>query len=91
MKTINENYFKNSKTETSQPIQIEDIISKDEQVLFDINDPYFITQKLQEIVIDIKTDIEFSNGLRPEENLGYKTKYTKYNKSINESNTGKSK
>lgn len=46
-------------------------------VLFDIKDPYFITQKLQEIVIDIKTDIEFPNNLRPEENDGYKTKYTK--------------
>ncbi len=49
------------------------------QVLFDIEDPYFITQKLQEIVIDIKTDIEFPNGLRPEENPGYNTQYTKTN------------
>jgi hypothetical protein len=47
------------------------------QILFDIEDPYFITQKLQEIVIDIKTDVEFPNGLRPEENPGYNTKYTK--------------
>ena len=47
------------------------------QILFDIKDPYFITQKLQEIVIDIKTDVEFPNGLRPEENPGYNTKYTK--------------
>lgn len=47
------------------------------QVMFDISDPYFISQKLQEIVIDIKTDIEFPNGLRPEENPGYRTKYTK--------------
>ena len=38
---------------------------------------YFITQKLQEIVIDIKTDIEFPNGLRPGENPGYSTKYIK--------------
>ncbi|MBQ7885211.1 MAG: PH domain-containing protein [Clostridia bacterium] len=43
------------------------------KVLFDINDPYFVTQKLQEIVIDIKTDIEFPNDFRPEENHGYKT------------------
>ena len=57
------------------------------QVLFDISDPYFITQKLQEIVIDIKTDIEFPNGLRPEENPGYKTKYTKYTDSIDSKNT----
>lgn len=53
------------------------------QVLFDIDDPYFITQKLQEIVIDIKTDIEFPNGLRPEENPGYNTQYTKYKEVIN--------
>ena len=59
------------------------------QVLFDISDPYFITQKLQEIVIDIKTDIEFPNGLRPEENPGYKTKYTKYVESIDDSKTNK--
>ena len=54
------------------------IKSKDKsQILFDIDDPYFITQKLQEIVIDIKTDIEFPNGLRPGENPGYSTKYIK--------------
>lgn len=47
------------------------------QVLFDIPDPYFITQKLQEIVIDIKTDIEFPNKLRPDTNPGYITKYEK--------------
>lgn len=56
------------------------------QVLFDISDPYFITQKLQEIVIDIKTDIEFPNGLRPEENPGYNTKYTKHQNSASETN-----
>ena len=44
------------------------------KVLFDIADPYFITQKLQQIVIDIKTDVEFPNALRPEENPGYNTK-----------------
>ncbi len=47
------------------------------QILFDIADPYFITQKLQEIVIDIKTDIEFPNELRPSSNPGYSTQYTK--------------
>ena len=31
-------------------------------VLCDIEDPYFITQKLQEIVLDIKSDIEFPNN-----------------------------
>ena len=42
-------------------------------VLFDIEDPYFITQKLQEIVIDIKTDVQFPNDLRPKTNHGYQT------------------
>ncbi len=45
-------------------------------VLFDIVDPYFITKRLQEIVLDIKTDIEFPNKFRPTENPGYNTKYT---------------
>ena len=48
------------------------------KVLFDIEDPYFITQRLQEIVIDIKSDIEFPNNFRPEENKGYRTVYTSY-------------
>ena len=45
-------------------------------VLFDIDDPYFITQKLQAIVLDIKTDVQFPNALRPKENAGYNTVYT---------------
>ncbi|MBQ4268349.1 MAG: PH domain-containing protein [Clostridia bacterium] len=45
-------------------------------VLFDIDDPYFITQKLQTIVLDIKTDVQFPNALRPNENPGYQTTYT---------------
>ena len=53
------------------------------QPLFDISDPYFITQRLQEIVIDIKTDIEFPNGFRPHENPGYNTKYTNKQKNNN--------
>lgn len=45
------------------------------QVLFDLTDPYFLSQKLQNIVADIKADIQFPNALRPEENGGYRTKY----------------
>lgn len=45
------------------------------QVLYDITDPYFITNKLQKIVNDIKNDIEFPNELRPEVNRGLKTQY----------------
>ena len=44
-------------------------------ILFDLENPYFITQKLQKIVVDIKTDIEYPNNLRPNENNGYNTKY----------------
>lgn len=44
-------------------------------VLFDIENPYFITGKLQKIVADLKTDAFFPNDLRPDENNGYKTDY----------------
>ncbi len=45
------------------------------EVLYDITDPYFILKKLQNIVIDLKTDVFFPNDLRPEENHGFRTKY----------------
>lgn len=48
-------------------------------VLEDIKDPYFIATKLQKIAHDIKTDVLFPNALRPKENKGYNTKYTKNN------------
>lgn len=52
------------------------IVSKNQKiVLEDINDPLFITQKLQAIANDIKTDIYYPNSLRPKENEGYKTEY----------------
>lgn len=41
----------------------------------DIENPYEIYPRLQKIVLDIQTDIEFPNDLRPEENPGYNTKY----------------
>lgn len=46
------------------------------QVLWDIEDPYSVTTKLQKIVNDIKTDTYFPNGLRPDTNEGYRTDYT---------------
>ncbi len=46
-------------------------------VLEDLPDPYFLTEKLQKIVLDIKADIQFPNSMRPEENDGFNTKYTK--------------
>lgn len=52
------------------------IVSKNQKiVLEDINDPLFITQKLQAIANDIKTDIYYPNSLRPKENEGYNTEY----------------
>ncbi len=44
-------------------------------VLYDIKDPYSLSSKLQKIVMDIKTDIEYPNDLRPKENHGYQTTY----------------
>ena len=45
------------------------------QVLYDLEKPYFILDRVQKIVLDLKTDVYFPNNLRPEENSGYKTGY----------------
>ncbi len=44
-------------------------------ILNNIPNPYFYLSKLQEITLDIKTDIFYPNDLRPEENHGYNTRY----------------
>lgn len=44
-------------------------------VLDNIERPYFFLSKLQQITLDIKTDIQYPNGLRPGDNPGYKVKY----------------
>lgn len=44
-------------------------------VLMNIEMPYFFLEKLQKITLDIKTDIQYPNDLRPKENHGYKTDY----------------
>ena len=41
----------------------------------DITDPYEIYPKLQKIVLDMQTDMEFPNAYRPNENPGYTTEY----------------
>lgn len=41
----------------------------------DIEDCYELYPKIQKVVLDIQTDIEFPNNLRPKENDGYNTKY----------------
>ena len=46
-------------------------------VLDDIKSPYIYGDKIQEIVRDLKADMLYPNDLRPSENNGYNTKYTK--------------
>lgn len=41
----------------------------------DVEAPREVYSKLQKIVMDIQTDIEYPNALRPNENPGYTTKY----------------
>lgn len=45
-------------------------------VLYDIENPYLIAAKLQKIVADIKSDMQFPNAYRPSENKGYDSAYT---------------
>ena len=63
-------------------------------VLFDITNPYFITNQLQKIVNDIKLDMNFPNALRPKENHGFNTNYSfdmqdALNKVVNDKNQKK--
>ena len=43
--------------------------------MLDIENPYEIYPKLQKIVLDIQTDVEYPNAYRPSENPGYNTEY----------------
>ena len=45
------------------------------QVLYDLENPYFILERVQKLVLDLKTDVYFPNYLRPGTNSGYNTKY----------------
>jgi hypothetical protein len=42
-----------------------------------IKDPYALFKMFQKTSHDIKTDIEYPNALRPDQNPGYQTKYKK--------------
>ena len=44
-------------------------------VLWDIPNPYKIGRALQKVTTDIKSDINYPNALRPDNNPGYKTGY----------------
>ena len=41
----------------------------------DLEDPFEVYEMVQKIVLDIQTDIEYPNNLRPKENSGYQTEY----------------
>jgi hypothetical protein len=40
-----------------------------------IEDPYQVFKLVKQTSLDIKTDINYPNALRPETNPGYQTKY----------------
>ena len=46
-------------------------------VLWDVENPYNIGNSLQRVTLDIKSDINYPNAIRPESNPGYKTDYTR--------------
>ena len=54
-----------------------DTTDKVKPAFLDVENAYEIYPKLQKVVLDIQTDIEFPNNLRPKENDGYNTKYNK--------------
>ena len=45
------------------------------KAFLDVEDPHEVYTRIQKIVMDIQTDIEFPNAYRPEDNPGYNTKY----------------
>jgi len=44
-----------------------------------IREPYKVFKAVKEVEVDIKTDFNFPNKLRPDENPGYNTEYKKKN------------
>jgi hypothetical protein len=40
-----------------------------------ISNPYEVFKKIKEVSVDIKTDWNYPNAMRPAENPGYKTQY----------------
>ena len=49
--------------------------SSEDTVFFDLENYKEIYNKIQKIVLDMQTDIEYPNAYRPETNPGYNTKY----------------
>lgn len=52
-----------------------DNVRRVSHTFFDIENPQEVYSRLQKIVLDIQTDIEYPNAYRPDENPGYNTKY----------------
>lgn len=44
-------------------------------ILYDISNPYETFKIIQKIILDIQTDMNYPNDLRPKENHGYNTEY----------------
>lgn len=44
-------------------------------MLEDLEEPYQIYERIQKIILDIQTDIEYPNAFRPADNPGYQTDY----------------
>ena len=47
----------------------------DYKTFLDIENPHQVYARVQKIIMDIQTDIQFPNAYRPEENPGYNTQY----------------
>lgn len=45
-------------------------------VLFDLEEPYYVAKNLQKLSFDVKTDVQYPNAMRPDQNNGYHTTYT---------------
>ncbi len=46
------------------------------KTFLDVENPHEVYTRVQKVVMDIQSDIEFPNAYRPEENPGYNTKYS---------------
>lgn len=45
------------------------------KLMEDLGDPQEVYHRIQKIILDIQTDIEYPNAYRPQENPGYQTEY----------------
>ena len=45
--------------------------------LMSVANPYAVYKDLNQVFVDVKTDIEYPNALRPDHNPGYQTQYKK--------------